>query len=128
VRYFEDFSAGDQGGWHGWGDIVDGGTAGNPGSGPVVLPLVGGALLSQGPWWLDYNHCPPGNGYLHLLYGLLTHPSQVPLYLILKFPCSSVVFMTKYVKLTGASQPVHRASRRPKPFLEPAAADRLTCS
>jgi hypothetical protein len=29
-------------------------------------------LVSRSPWWIDYNHAPPGAGYLHMLYVLLT--------------------------------------------------------
>ena len=28
--------------------------------------------ISRSPWWIDYNHAPPGIGYLHLLYILNT--------------------------------------------------------
>jgi len=34
-----------------------------------------GALICRGPWWIDYNHAPPGGGYLHLLAYIHTHPS-----------------------------------------------------
>jgi hypothetical protein len=26
-----------------------------------------GAVTSRSPWWIDYNHAPPGAGYLHML-------------------------------------------------------------
>jgi hypothetical protein len=28
--------------------------------------------VSRSPWWIDYNHAPPGGGYLHLLFCLYT--------------------------------------------------------
>lgn len=31
-----------------------------------------GLLTSRSPWFVDYNHAPPGGGYLHLLFCLLT--------------------------------------------------------
>ena len=31
-----------------------------------------GALISQSPLWVDYNHALPGGGYLHLLFCLHT--------------------------------------------------------
>jgi len=34
---------------------------------PAVLPVRDGAIWSYGPWWVDYNHAPPGAGYLQLL-------------------------------------------------------------
>ena len=54
--------------------------SGNPGTGPVAVPIVDGALHCSSPWWVDYNHAPPGQptfpgvrvegSYLHLLAGL----------------------------------------------------------
>lgn len=35
-----------------------------------------GALVSKSPWWVDYNHAPPGGGYLHLLFTLHTADSR----------------------------------------------------
>lgn len=32
-----------------------------------------GAAVSRSPWWIDYNHAPPGAGYLHILFALHTH-------------------------------------------------------
>ncbi len=29
-------------------------------------------MISRSPWWIDYNHAPPGAGYMHLLFLLLT--------------------------------------------------------
>jgi len=39
---------------------------------PAALPVREGALWSFGPWWVDYNHAPPGAGYLQLLMCLNT--------------------------------------------------------
>jgi hypothetical protein len=36
-----------------------------------------GVFIARGPWWIDYNHAPPGGGYLHLLAVLHTHESYV---------------------------------------------------
>lgn len=36
-----------------------------------------GLLISRSPWWVDYNHAPPGAGYLHLLAALHTHANFV---------------------------------------------------
>lgn len=38
----------------------------------AALPVHDGALWSYGPWWVDYNHAPPGAGYLQLLMCLNT--------------------------------------------------------
>jgi hypothetical protein len=38
----------------------------------AALPVRGGAVESWGPWWVDYNHAPPGAGYLQLLMCLNT--------------------------------------------------------
>jgi hypothetical protein len=39
---------------------------------PAALPVHDGAIWSYGPWWVDYNHAPPGAGYLQLLMCLHT--------------------------------------------------------
>ena len=40
---------------------------------PVAALLIrDGAVQSYGPWWVDYNHAPPGGGYLQLLMCLHT--------------------------------------------------------
>lgn len=31
-----------------------------------------GLLRTHSPWWVDYNHAPPGAGYLHILFSLCT--------------------------------------------------------
>jgi len=49
------------GGWIGW-DV----------GGAMRLEIRDGSAVSRGPWWVDFNHAPPGAGYLHLLYALYT--------------------------------------------------------
>ncbi len=39
--------------------------------------IQSGVLIARSPWWVDYNHAPPGGGYLHLLAALHTHPAFV---------------------------------------------------
>ena len=58
--YVETFDDG-PGGWLGWD--ATGGTR---------LEIRNGAMVSRSPWWVDCNHAPPGAGYLHLLYCLMT--------------------------------------------------------
>lgn len=62
MKYSETFDNG-PGGWYGW--ISNS-------AGPKPLEIRDGAALSRSPWWIDYNHAPPGVGYLHLLYMLNT--------------------------------------------------------
>src|SRR5215213_2353065 len=62
MKYSETFDNG-PGGWFGW--ISNS-------AGPKPLEIRDGAALSRSPWWIDYNHAPPGVGYLHLLYMLNT--------------------------------------------------------
>jgi hypothetical protein len=38
----------------------------------VPLGIENGAAVCRGPWWIDYNHAPPGAGYLHLFCALHT--------------------------------------------------------
>lgn len=64
--YREDFKAGPGG----WIEILGNG-AGNV---RAHQRDGDGGLLSGSPWWIDYNHAPPGGGYLHLLYCLHTNP------------------------------------------------------
>jgi hypothetical protein len=40
--------------------------------GPEPLEWTPGAVTSRRPWWIDYNPAPPGAGYVHMLFGLLT--------------------------------------------------------
>ncbi len=63
--YRETFDHG-TGGWFGW--ISNAG-------GPKALENHDSYVVSRSPWWIDYNHAPPGAGYIHLLYMLLTHGS-----------------------------------------------------
>jgi hypothetical protein len=40
---------------------------------PVTsLDIQDGAVVSSSPWWVDYNHAPPGGGYLHLIMAIMT--------------------------------------------------------
>ncbi len=55
--YTEDFEDGPGG----WIKVVDNWSV------PAALPVRDGALHCYGPWWVDYNHAPPGGGYLQLL-------------------------------------------------------------
>ncbi|MEW6751786.1 MAG: hypothetical protein AB1505_12535 [Candidatus Latescibacterota bacterium] len=56
--YVETFDSG-AAGWWGW--ISNAG-------GPRPLEHAGGVVTSRSPWWIDYNHAPPGAGYLHMLF------------------------------------------------------------
>lgn len=60
--YRETFDNGPSG-WFGW--------ISNHG-GPKALEWSPGQVTSRSPWWIDYNHAPPGAGYLHMLAVLLT--------------------------------------------------------
>ena len=60
--YLETFEHG-PGGWWGW--------AGNE-AGYKRLEIEDGAITSRSPWWIDYNHAPPGAGYLHMVFCLNT--------------------------------------------------------
>lgn len=62
MRYIEGFDEG-PGGWYGWISNA---------AGPKPLEIRDSCALSRSPWWIDYNHAPPGAGYLHLLYMLNT--------------------------------------------------------
>ena len=55
--YLETFDAG-PGGWWGW--------KGNH-LGLQALTNKEGYVETISPWWIDYNHAPPGAGYLHML-------------------------------------------------------------
>jgi hypothetical protein len=87
--YQEDWASGPCG-WTSWGAWPEDAEAppplsGNPGAGSLELDLIeGGGFVSRSPWWVDYNHAPPGQpaypgvfvkgSYLHLLAGLVTAP------------------------------------------------------
>ncbi|OHB55219.1 MAG: hypothetical protein A2Y12_09355 [Planctomycetes bacterium GWF2_42_9] len=38
--------------------------------GAYELLIKNGVVRCDGPWWIDYNHAPPGAGYINLLMGL----------------------------------------------------------
>lgn len=63
--YIETFEHG-PGGWFGWLDNA---------RGPRPLEVGESSVLSRSPWWIDYNHAPPGAGYMHLLFMLFTSGS-----------------------------------------------------
>ena len=52
MTYIETFDDG-PGGWQEW---------------PNSLKVENGYAMAASPWWVDFNHAPPGGGYLHLLY------------------------------------------------------------
>ena len=60
--YIETFDDG-PGGWYGWISNSEG---------PKALGHRQGAVISSSPWWVDYNHAPPGAGYLHMVFCLDT--------------------------------------------------------
>src|SRR5262245_52220809 len=62
MNYTETFDDG-PGGWSGWISNA---------AGPKPLEIRDSCAISRSPWWIDYNHAPPGAGYLHLLYMLNT--------------------------------------------------------
>lgn len=62
MRYTETFDNG-PGGWYGWISNA---------AGPRSLEIRDSCAISRSPWWIDYNHAPPGAGYMHLLYMLNT--------------------------------------------------------
>lgn len=68
TTYIETFDNG-PGGWFGWIDNA---------RGPKPLERGESTVTSRSPWWIDYNHAPPGAGYMHLLFMLLTsgHPGE----------------------------------------------------
>ncbi|MDA1229409.1 MAG: hypothetical protein O2856_01420 [Planctomycetota bacterium] len=50
-------------GWFGWIDNA---------IGPKPLERRESTDTWRSPWWIDYNHVPPGVGYMHLVFMLLT--------------------------------------------------------
>ena len=60
--YRETFDEG-PGGWHAWVSNS---------AGPKPLEHRDGCVISRSPWWIDYNHAPPGAGYMNLLFMILT--------------------------------------------------------
>ena len=67
TTYFESFDDG-PGGWYGYQD--------GPGQNKRALEWSPGSLTSRSPWWIDYNHAPPGIGYFHMLFCLDTFGPQ----------------------------------------------------
>jgi hypothetical protein len=65
--YHENFDDG-PGGWFGYADV--------PGQIVKALEWEPGRLTSRSPWWIDYNHAPPGAGYFHMLFCLNTRGPQ----------------------------------------------------
>ena len=63
MKYIENFDNG-PGGWIGWNN--------NTIDGSLALQTKKSAIVSKSPWWVDYNHAPPGGGCLHLLFSLFT--------------------------------------------------------
>ncbi len=66
TEYIETFEDG-PGGWYAW--ISNFG-------GPRPLQFGNGTVTARSPWWIDYNHAPPGAGYLHMLASLATSGPQ----------------------------------------------------
>jgi|SRR5688572_24851890 len=62
--YVETFDDG-PGGWLGWISNA---------AGAKRLEVRDSCLIDRSPWWVDYNHAPPGGGYLHLPFALQTRP------------------------------------------------------
>ena len=62
TTYRETFDDG-PGGWYGF-------ISNHEGMKP--LEWQPGSVTSRSPWWIDYNHAPPGAGYLHMLFCLDT--------------------------------------------------------
>jgi hypothetical protein len=62
MKYVEDFAQGPAG-WWGWNGNYEG-----------LRPFerAESAIVARSPWWIDYNHAPPGAGYLHMLFCLNT--------------------------------------------------------
>jgi len=70
TTYLETFEN-DRGGWWGWI---------NNAAGPKPLELHDGQITSRSPWWIDYNHAPPGAGYMHMVFSLYTQGPQGEVY------------------------------------------------
>ena len=66
TEYVETFEDG-PGGWNGWISNFEG---------PKPLEYINQTITSRSPWWIDYNHAPPGAGYLHMLASLNTSGPQ----------------------------------------------------
>ncbi|MEO1995112.1 MAG: hypothetical protein ABGZ17_07545 [Planctomycetaceae bacterium] len=68
--YVESFAEG-PGGFFGWISNA---------AGPKPLEHNSGHLTSRSPWWIDYNHAPPGAGYMHMVFSLNTFGAQGEVY------------------------------------------------
>jgi len=68
--YVESFAEG-PGGCYGWISNA---------AGPKPLEHQPGGLTSRSPWWIDYNHAPPGAGYMHMVFCLSTYGPQGEVY------------------------------------------------
>ena len=60
--YFQNF-VNDSGGWFG---VISNQQPVTP------LKIENDSVVSCSPWWVDYNHAPPGGGYLHLIMAIMT--------------------------------------------------------
>ena len=62
-KLYEETFDQDAGGWWGWISNAQG---------PKALEYQAGQVTTRSPWWIDYNHAPPGAGYLHMLFCTFT--------------------------------------------------------
>ena len=62
-EYVETFEDG-PGGWYAWISNFEG---------PKSLAYEKSIVTARSPWWIDYNHAPPGVGYMHMLACLSTY-------------------------------------------------------
>ena len=67
MEYVEAFEDG-PGGWFAWINNF---------AGPKPLEFAKNLITARSPWWIDYNHAPPGAGYLHMLASLATRGPEV---------------------------------------------------
>ncbi|CAN5833809.1 hypothetical protein BH10CHL1_BH10CHL1_14400 [soil metagenome] len=58
-KHYEETFDQDAGGWWGWVSNAQG---------PKPLEYRPSMVTTRSPWWIDYNHAPPGAGYLHMLF------------------------------------------------------------
>ena len=63
TEYVETFEDG-PGGWYAWISNFEG---------PKPLAYEKSSVTARSPWWIDYNHAPPGAGYMHMLACLSTY-------------------------------------------------------
>ena len=70
-RQFTESFADGPGGFYGWVSNA---------AGPKPLEHPAGRLTSRSPWWIDYNHAPPGAGYMHMVFTLNTRGPQGEFY------------------------------------------------